>query len=306
MNKFNMNLGIRGEFKVSVKRNDQAHYESDWFDNLILNNGLNYLGNGANISDPPSPLAYCRVGTGDTPPIATQINLVDSVGSAVYVATDFINLGAAEDYATLMTLQYNFTQGSILTTIREAGVGWSFDGGTLFSRVVLPEPITLTSIDQLIVFYRLRLEPSIVDTTGTVVISGTSYGFTSRIAEVASFGTGLEYINPKNFSTISSCLAYDNTSALGPVTGNLVPGGSGTQADVFTAQEYIADTYNRTTTVTYMPSTANLVGGIQGFRIATGTISAPVIKWQMLLDDPIPKTDQELFTITFRIGWNRV
>jgi hypothetical protein len=299
----NTKIGLDGEYKIVVLRNDNVHYESDWFSNLILDNGLNYLGSDNNVV----ATRYCRVGTGTTPVAPNQLNLVNQLANAEYSTTDIINLGAAEDYASLLTYQYNFTQGSMLTTITEAGVGWDSIGNTLFSRVLLPTPITLTSVDQLIMYYRVRIEPPITDVTGSLTIASTSYDFTSRVALVENFGLSADCLTPLRFSRMVSVQSYDDSAALGPITGNLTASGGGDSASSYVYQTYITGSKTRTTTATFLPSVSNYTGGILGFRMAAETTgSGNLFNWQMLLDNPIPKTNMDLFTITFRFGWDRL
>lgn len=294
----NTRVGLSGEYKIVVKRNDSIHYESDWFKNLILNNGLDYLGgDSATLAN-----NYCRVGSGTTPVAASQTNLAVPVSSAEYSTTDILNLGVSAGYASLLTYQYNFTQGSIIDTITEAGVGWSSSGSTLFSRVLLPTALTLTSVDQLIMYYRIRIEPPLSDVTGSLTIESTNYDFTSRVANVNNFGLSVSCLTPLAFSRLSSIQTYDDTSALGPITGNLTASGGGVTPSSYVYQTYVSGSYTRTTTASYLPSISNYTGGILGFRMSNSSI----FDWQMLLDTPIPKTNLELFTITFQFGWNRL
>jgi len=291
-------VGLDGEYKIVVKRNDTIHYESDWFKNLILDNGLNYLGSNGTVE----ANLYCRVGSGTAPVTPTQLNLGSQLAYAQYSTGDSQNLGIDEGYASLLTYQYNFEQGSIITTVTEAGVGWEQTDNTLFSRVLLPTPIALTSVDQLIMYYRVRIEPPLSDVTGTLTIGSTNYDFTSRVALVESFGESLVTLTPNFFSKINIVQSYDDTAELGPITENLTASGGGVEASSYVYQTYITDSKTRTTTVTYFPSISNYTGGILGFRMQ----NAELFHWQMLLDAPIPKTNLELFTITFRFGWDRL
>lgn len=292
-----INVGIKGEYKAVVLRDGQVHHETDWFDNLILNSGLDYLGSDSlGVAN-----AYCRVGTGTTPAAVNQTNLIAQVASKLYTDTDLTNLGVSQDYASLITYQYIFDQGALSTTITEVGVGWDASGSSLFSRALFSNSITVTSIDQLIIYYRFRIEPPLSDINGSLIIDGTSYNFTSRVAEVATFGLSINLLVPSSFSRITDCITYGDTAELGPVTGNLSASSTGDGADSYTYQTYVSESLTRTTTASYLPSSSNIPGGIKGFRVF-----GLYFKWQMLLNNPIMKDNLNLFTLTFRVGWSRI
>lgn len=293
-----INLGLKGEYKIVIMRNNTIFHETDWFDNLILNNGLNYLGSDVN----GSPLTIARVGTGNTPVSANQTDLITQIASANVSDQEIRNLGVDNNYATLFTYQYTFNSGSITTTIREAGIGWSDTGSTLFSRVVLSEPITLTNIDMLILYYRLKVEPKITDNTGTVNIGGTNYNYTSRVAFAGSFANNEIALNPFIFSRLTNSIAYQNAT-LGSVANNLSSTSSGSPATSISYQTYVADTKTRASIATWMPNNAVFANGINGFTVAS---SSNIYRYQMVLNNPVPKTDVQILTMTFRVGWDRL
>lgn len=294
----NINVGIKGQYKLVVLRESSIHFETDWFDNLILNNGLNYLGGDVNSN----PIPIARVGTGNTPVAVNQTELISQIAFATVSESEINNLGVSQGYATLFTYQYSFTSGGIVDTVREVGVGWDSTGSTLFSRVVLSSPIVLTSIDKLIVYYRLKLEPKITDNTGTISVSGTNYNYTSRLAFAGSFANNSAALNPAVFSRIASCIAYSNAS-LGSIANNISSSSSGSPASSLTYQTYVANTKTRSSIATWMPSSAVSADGINGFTVAS---SSNIYRYQMVLNNPIPKTNVDILTMTFRIGWDRV
>ena len=312
----NLHTGLQGEYRLVINRPDGSQQDSGWFPNLILNQGLDRLGLGYPPVD--SVIRYAHVGSGTSAPAATQTGLQTFVAAAdnSYRASGYtgdaaesVSNAGAPTYAGLHTWKFTFAQGAVVGNITEIGVGWSNTGNTLFSRALIldsggsPTTITLVSIDQLTVYYRIRIIPTLTDATGTIDISGTTYSYTVRASNVTTFcsnntstfgGTGY-------FSNANDGFAYPATSTLGTVTqtpsGNPYPTSSVTQGP------YVNGTYYRDATFNFSTTAGNAPGGIGALRFAFGPFNDS--QFQMSLSPAIPKDNTKTFSITMRHSWAR-
>jgi hypothetical protein len=307
----NLHTKLSGEYKIVIKR-DGKEIETEWFKNLILNQGLDQLG-----SDNEVLYGYARVGTGTTAPVITNTTLEAQVGVSQQgpASTTQVNSGAP-NYTTLTTYQYVFTQGSVTGNISEVGVGWATTGSTLFSRALIvdgtgtPTTITLLPIDQLIIYYRLNASQPTTDTTTSVMISSVSYPYTIRTAYAGNYASnGVTFKYGYAFTKLGgSIIMYGNDAALGPITGALsgtIIANSGNGGFTFSYPAYTPGSYYRDSTFSVDVNTANAVGGIGGIQWQMGLYSTSLAS-QLVLPTPIPKTNTQVLTLTVRFTWARL
>ena len=312
---FNMKVG--GEYNIVIKKPDGTEIETGWFPNLILNQGLDMMGASAGAS----PIQYASVGTGSSTPIPTQTSLDSNLGGySTYSANAGTSNAGAPTYAGLHTQVYSWPQGAVVGNITEIGIGMATANGSLFSRALIldslgaPTSITLISIDQLIVYYRLSLTPPLTDITGTMVLDGVTYNYTSRIVNALQWGN-VEYIYeyPPYFNNIYGTTAYGPDAALVPITTYTVSGDTGGTSSLSPnvgTSTYINGSYHVDWTFAYPPGYGNTGSngapwaGIGGFRV-TGGGPWSVINFQVVLSSPIPKVNTNQLSLTFRFSWSR-
>lgn len=298
------NTSLAGQYRMVITKPDGMTIDTGWFDNIITDIGLDRLGNGN------SSAGYCRVGTGSSVPAASQQNLDNQI--AVSASNPFsssqINEGAPL-YRTTHVFTYTFAQGAVVGNITEVGIGWATTGTTLFSRALIvdgsgnPTTITLVSFDQLTVYYRVRLTPALTDTTGSIVLGGTTYNYTTRPCSVGTFGSVQYLFSGDNFSYISTVNAYQAGSTLGTITA-VNPNYSGTPSSgTLTQGTYVSGSFYRDAIVSFSVSQGNLPGGIQVLLFYWGGYSTQ--KYQMAFNNPIPKDSTKTFTLTMRYSWGR-
>ncbi len=306
----NLSTGVSGEYRLVINRPDGSQEDTGWFPNLILDQGLDRLGNSA--SGPI--IRYAHVGSGTTTPNAAQTSLTTFVASADSNPTNYaescVNEGSPT-YAALHTWRYIFAQGAVVGNITEIGVGWSTSGATLFSRALIldgtgsPTTITLVAIDQLTVYYRLRVAPTLTDLTGVVDIGGTNYNYTVRVASAGNFAnTQFMFNSSSNFSNADSngIYPYPATSVLGSITGT--PSGTVGVNGTATTAAYTPGTYYRDSTFNLSISQGNTAGGIGALRLVWPT-SYSVMLFQVGFSPAIPKDNTKTFSITMRHSWAR-
>jgi hypothetical protein len=246
--------------------------------------------------------------------VNTQTSLDAPLGSAS-AANSTANSTANEGaplYRTTLTFAYTFTQGAVVGNISEVGIGWATTGNTLFSRALIldnlgsPTTITLVAIDQLTVYYRLRVAPTLTDATGSVTIGSTTYNYTSRVLSAASFGNvqyifsyGHEYLAKLYIAT-----TYQAGAGLASITSS-VP--TGTQSGTTSAGSLIAytpGTFYRDSSLSFSITQGNATGGIQALSLVYGEPYQP-FKFQIVFSAPIPKTNTNVLTLTIRFSWAR-
>ena len=114
----NLQAGVRGEYRLVVNT-PQGERDTGWFDNLILDQGLDFLGMDV------YPVYYASIGTGTAPPDVSQTSLSAHTAYATVNNSGMstvVNLGAPS-YASQHTFSYTFAQGAVVGNMTEVGVG---------------------------------------------------------------------------------------------------------------------------------------------------------------------------------------
>ena len=315
---------IGGRYKIQLfDRNGLLTRETDWFDNLITNTGLDWYGSG--VQDYHSsfsgyaPWGRCAVGTNNTPPTNTDTTLGTQLavqpiysansqqpsGSVTYVA------GPPAYFTTTTTFTYAL--GAVVGNIAEIGVGcFPSTGGvptpttnlTLFSHALIqsggsPTTISVTAADQLVVTFELRYYINTTDTPYSVTISGTGYTGTMRSSNQSlNFSFTLAGTNDSNApgNNNTACTVYNG--ALGPVTG--LPTGSSSYIGQSTIPSYTAGTYTKSYTYNATTATGNLTGGISVIAVQSA-----FQVWQFSISPNIAKDNTKTMSLTFSYSWNR-
>lgn len=300
---------VSGEYKLRITKPDGSVQETDWMKNLVLDTGLDYLGASPNnIAD------KAFVGTGTSTPLAGQTQLdgqiaVSSGGGAP--AIDSVSAGAPT-YERLLTYRFIFAQGSVVGNITEIGVGPNTNGTGLFSRALIvdsggsPVSLSVVALDQLTVFYRLKITPPVTDQTGSFNVGSTTYNYTARLGNADNFASNGELLYAGGvFSTPYSAYACGTAAVLAGVTGSVNDGISNGQSTSFTAQPYVPGSFQRQCKATWGSEKANSSnGGIQGFNVYFDS-SGLSIRFQYVLNAPIPKTNTQELQLNFVYAWAR-
>lgn len=300
---------INGEFTLRRKcaQSGKVIQEVGPFSNLITDLGLNRIGTAA------PGLYYCYVGTGTVPPAVT-----DTTMSTFKVATSTRNQAnsapSSPGWYAQTALTFTFAAGVAAGNLTEVGVGWAANPlNALWSRELTvdssgnPVTITVLSTEILEVVYVLRRYFSTSDTTGSFVLNGITYNYTSRTSSVGSAILGTD--NPAGAPFV--LFDYAGAScALGPITGSIA---GSTTADaggkVRTLSPYVSGSYKLQGTTSYALNSVNLTGGIRAQQWHIGLVSgAPGFipySVQVLFDKAIPKTNLNTMSFTMETTWSR-
>lgn len=292
---------VAGKFKITVTNPEgETKVLADWFDNMILDAGLNRLGTG-------DCLPYCSVGSGTTAPSAGQTQLSNYIGS-VSASSYGSNAATSAPYYWARNVTYSFTQGAVTGALSEVGVGWA--ANTLFSRALIldvgnnPTTITVLSTDVLTISYELRLYPPVSDITGTVVLGGVTYNTIIRAsnANSSSYATGIGNLITFLVTGQGSWVVYNG--ALGSVTS--VPGGSTGTTSSCIQNAYVNNSLQQTAVLTINPADGNLTGGISAIVIPTYIgASYSFGAYQIGFTPPIPKDNTKTLVLNFTLSWAR-
>lgn len=290
---------VAGRYKFQAVKADGTTRElTDWFDNLILDAGLNRMGSGSYLSN-------CHVGTGNTAPTVTDTALAGFVANTTAVTNTTYSAAASAPYYGSILKTFRFGQGVAAGNLAEVGIGWG-TGASLFSRALIkdgsgnPTTITVLSDEFLDVTYELRLYVPTADTVNVVNISGVNYTFTSRAISATSssyWATGLG-------STVSR--GSSDTANINARNGALVaisvdnPSGNSSSATTSTTLAYSSNSYQRDFQGYWGLDAGNLAGSISLFDLATS-----VGRYQIGVSPVIPKDNTKLLNVFFRVSWGR-
>lgn len=288
---------MAGRYKLKVLRSDgSVRLETDWFDNLITNNGLDQI---MNVPGGVYGIAYlfvnCFVGTGSATPLFTDGSL------QAYLATASANSSTSLIYVAgpppfwYVQYYYRFAVGTATGNLSEIGIGHT--PTNMFSRALIvdgggsPTTITVLADELLDVTYEFRVYPPTADSTFAFVLNGVSQSVTSRSYDITSaplisYGINGYGGNP----SLGSC----SNTALVALTADL----SGQVEVPGTLASYTIGNYYVDVAFTY------------SLYLAVRSTYVFALKWrhgkmQFLLTNPAVKSNAQTMDITARISWGR-
>lgn len=292
--------GVKGKYKLIIHKGDETKPTRvvDWFDNLITNQGLDYL--GAITSSPI--YQYCKVGSGSVTPAFTDVGLVSPLATKDISAITHGFTTVAPFYSW-KRMEYLFSPGNATGNISEISIGWDSNNVSAFSRALITEegnPITLTILedDFLTVYYELRLYPNLTDVTGSVTIGGVNHTFTGRAAGVGAGSWGGSGIGQSTIGKMYATRVLDGSLGTVYASPSFTEGITIWGASVSTP--YVNGNYYRDETFTYNTTQANLVNFIKSI-----VLFAQESAFQFEFTPPIEKSVNNTLSLTFRYSWAR-
>ena len=278
-----------------------------WFDNIILDSGLNRMGTGAAITG-------AAIGTGTSTPTASQTGLDTESHYTTTTGTGNAAISAlgSSPYNNTYTVVYRTTLGDLDGNYSEVGVGWI--SGSMFSRALIldgggsPTTISVSSVQQLDILYQLSVYPPIVDTgPTTITISGSSYDVTGRAASVNStsstVGWGPQVWTTRAVTVNGTASVY--SGALGAITSSP----SGTFAGVGSVSlvgSYSNNSLQREASAVYQLTNGNVSGGVMSAGISWGSPSSiSMAAFQYQFDPVLPKDGTKTMSLNYVLTWAR-
>ena len=288
----------RGFFKIEARdeHTGKTRVLADWFPNLLTTLGADLLGS-------TTPFSTCAVGSGNTAPTIADTALQSLVGSTTSINSGFPQYSAqsGSPYYGSTTFQYNFPAGTAAGNLAEVGVGST--ATSLLSRALIldgggsPTTITVLSSESLYVTYQFNHYVPTTDITGTIVIGGTSYGYTLR-ASNATQANDWAVVNGDKGGLYS---AYVTNGALGAVTS--APSGSQSFSSGIANNSYSNGSHLMSGTATWDLTHGNLAGGVTCANAVFGISSGSRGSYQIQFGAAIPKDSSHVLTLEFSSGW---
>lgn len=310
-----LQTGMAGRFKLEKYKAgrdgnpiaETKEVAADWFDNLILDQGLNRIGSNSIASAINSILVGSGSGTPD--PADTSLDSLVAITSSNHGVDAGVE--PSPPYNLYVRNKRRFSAGSAAGNLSEVGAGWGSGANSLFSRALIVDgagnPTTITVLDDEIldVSYELQIFPDLSDATGTVDIGGDVYDYTARASRVNVYsgnnGWGTTVHSGNTAATASSCRAYDGT--IRGVTS--VPSGSNNSgASSSSSEPYSPDSLIGSATVTWGIGDANF-GGIRSVSLGVGWTWWQIEFANQVGGGPIPKDNTQELTLTISHSWAR-
>jgi hypothetical protein len=300
-------VGLAGRIKMVATRPDgTTRIVADWFNNLILDAGLNRIGTG-------SMGTHAQVGTGSTAPVNADTALQTRIANSSSVLSTTTAIQASAPYYGSLIRTFRFNTGVAAGNLSEVGIGWA-TSGSLFSRALIkdgngdPTTITILSDETLDVIYELRFYPPATDSTFDLTLAGVTYNCTRRAGRVTtnqvwnqtSLLDGGGSAGAVNFtSQLSGNNVHYYTGAIGAITGQ--PSGTIASApNATTASTYSNNSYVRDGVHVCPLASGNLAGGIRSAVFFTN-----IGEFQVEFSPNIPKDAAKVLTLNLRVSWAR-
>jgi hypothetical protein len=294
-------VSAKGRYQLrKLKNGVYTGEETPWFDNIILDSGLNRWGTGTIILG-------AAVGTGTTTPAATDTGLETQITYTTTTGTghNVITAAGVSPYNNTRTFVYRTALGALNGNYSEVGVGWA--SGSMFSRARIldgggsPTTISVASDEQIDIVYQLSVYPPLTDFTDTVSISGVSYTVTGRASQVntTSSSNAAWEVPAATFPLfiIGGSYAFDN--GIGAITSGISGGASG--GGVATSNSYSNLSLQRTGFVTSGLADANRPSGIRSTLVIWGDLGG----FQYEFSPLIPKDATKTLVLNYSITWAR-
>ncbi len=316
-----------GRFKFETFKTDADGKEipgtrriaADWFDNLIVNGGMNLIGDNpsGNAIGSSLTLTACRVGTGSATPAVTDTALASQVATTTTIPARSSGVQATTPYFGWFRTTYRFAPSGTAQNLAEVGVATQATGGTLFSRALIvdgggsPTTIQVLGDESLDVTYELRLYPPLTDMPWSATISGVSYSGIAR-ADRAGNNTAWNSGGPNwtmDGSSMKGCILATTLAmqvyngSIGAITAS--PSGTAVAVDLspaaaVTAGAYTANSFQRSHAVLLDLAVGNVSGGISAFRIMTG-----IGGYQFSASPAFAKDSTKRLTLNITFSWAR-
>ena len=295
--KIKNNIGLEGLFRLQTFKKDSTEVVKDtgWFNNLILDSGLNMMGTSSTY------MQYACVGTGSNPPSAAQTSLqtflVNSNANNGSITT--IGVVGANPYYSFQRNTFQFPVGSAAGNLTEVGVRGATNGN-IFSRALIldnlgnPTTFTVLGDEILQVTYELRCYPKQDDVVINNVESSPGVTHTVTIRPCNSTSNFIYYYAAPFITSVHTAAIY--TGAITAITtspsGNI---GSGSLVTL----PYVQNSFKSQFSATWSVNSGNS-NNINSCYIGTYTGL-----FQVGFSPPLVKTSSDILRLDFELSWGR-
>lgn len=305
----NIDQKVGARFKMIVRKasNDSTSSESGWFNNLVLDSGLNRMSVGTWID-------RCCVGTSNNTPLATQTSLGGFVASTTTKkSTTGSRNTSTTPYYWSSTVTWSFATGVATGNLSEVGLGWA--DTNLWNRALIldssgnPTTITVLADEYLDVIAEVRIYPADnfsgsfnrLDKTGAVIGTHTYTGRCLMLSD-GGFHAGVTTVG-MNGAAGGACGLF--SGAINSITAipseNIGYYGSTRVTNTYPTARSI------TAVITLVP--ADAVATHQTITMCHGScLMSPSNNpngYQIQISPAIVKTSLQSMTYTFSFSWSR-
>jgi len=306
-------VGVAGFITCEVLKDGEVVRSLPKFQNLILDQGLNYLGSGE-----LEFLLCCQAGTSNSTPSPSDIALGGYLNGMELDAIVYGQINTEERYM-YVTGVYTSDVGDIVGNVAEIGIGTTTSGATLFSRSLVkdiggnPTTITVLATEKLKVTYEYRVYQPETEIFNSVVDSYTVVGKTAK-ANTANAGTGWgfrqnSYSGDGHTDKYRNCFRINSgwiqitdgnmgATILDSITGTVLHQDS--VSSVGTDVAYITGTFTKDLALNFSATQANGGSGIGALTLVYGPTS-----FQFEFTPNIIKTNLDTLEIVLRYSWAR-
>lgn len=308
MTAVNMRHEIGATFKMRVLKNDGTIVkETTEFHNLVLDSGLERMGMGTWLQN-------CRVGTGNSSPVASQQRLDNTIATTTTIlSSSNVSNTTTKPYYKATRYTFRFSEGAAAGNLTEVGLGWTQTGDVpCWSRALIkdmngnPTTLTILSDEILDVIVTVRIYPA-------ETISGT-FNFKDKLGNVVSTHTysGFIYMPTSSDTSVMSTFQiadlrlYTGSSVTEAPTADIQ--GSLLQTKTTMTRNILSSTVKQHTLV-FSLTEAN--GSCDGFRITTDGIYSSVSNsssrhgYKGTITPAIVKTNAMEITWRINLSWGR-
>lgn len=325
-----VDIGVAGHFKLVAGKQDGSRRELAAFQNMLLDQGLNYLLDNVTRGNDQGlfPFARAWVGASSAPEDPGQTGLISPVASAVpagsggasFAFNDVgVHAGAAHtEFRCVRTVR--FGEGIAAGNIAEVGMGRGYESQPelLSCRALVrdtlgnPTTVEVFSDEFLDLTYTLSVFIEHADKPFTLNLASGQHdgllrpGFLSPTVgynynTFLTWGLGLNAVISNPFANPDALRAtVVSQGTVGPVTAGIL--GTRSVANLtFSPKAAVPAPFTRDVVIQAPLTVANLPGGFSAMGVGFGYW----LHYQMSFDPPIPKTAEHIFTITLRISLSR-
>lgn len=307
-----MSCEMEGIFTLSAVKNGsvvRSHSFTECgvpaeINNLVLNQGLDRFGEGQgrNIYE------TVHLGVGTTAPQVTDTQLASRVGEITTRQNTSVSPGREPDWYVSLNQTWLSAVGAMgNNNLTEIGVGGS--ATQLFSRALIldslgnPTSFPISSDEQLLVSYEIRMYPPLEDFQYEVDVDGTRE-CTVRATGVNALPSG----NAPGWTFVTGAAINANMRNIGIYTGGLVPitgtvpsgflASSGAGVSVST-NDYAPGTYKRSGRVSYTS------GAFNSSQARTHVVGPTFGTFQVMYDPPLSKNSEQTMFLEYEWSWSR-
>lgn len=308
---FKLRFEVQGRFQFKKYKKDGSEECSAWFDNIVLNQGLNTMAKQEWIQG-------VAVGTNNTAPVETQVQLGNEVARTTTPQGSTVRDAYSVDATTWVhsaRSTFRFPLGAFNNmNLSEVGILAGNSTYTLWNRALIrdlsgnPTTITVLSDEILDVVCEVKVYIKTNDVAGNFNLLNKQGGLIrnvqytvrpSNINQVHNVGINLSAMNASSFNYAEGFKNASLVAVTSKIGGNALITFRNNLAN-FSASTYIQDSYKQKFTLTAGANDMNDVAGLSGLFVQ-GVLAS----YQVVLDAPIVKNNTQTFSLEYEISWGR-